>query len=489
MTLTRGASTSAEDRQADAAIDIARRLRRIETVGHRHPDGPYLPLSGGAVSGTVTFNGLVGFTQPRTQFPLVDIGLSSVHGTSWGGMHWRANGHYLIMSEGTTTLISTPSTGGNIELRAGQNGGYKFVAAANGQHQLYGDLNLNSYYLKLGQGSVITFDSDTGLYSTADGIFDLRANGATIETMRSDGKWQNQVPIFLYNYPDTNHSLSYSTGPNGAVLQGYAGGWLTTAAGGFGNPSLAWNSSRDVAIGRNLSVPNDLTVTQQINGGRNQQAYGSAWNYAGFLQSPGAGTASMAFHPGGVAPQFRVANNDMTIYVRDTGGVSPSNISAAACVSTSSRRYKRNISPWPGRAAGAAVQGALDLVAQLAPHTYQWAHDVVAIPEEPRRLAAYLRLQDYSARSGKPEYELPVHDCATHACTGTAEAPCKLVLEHQVGKIGLMAEDTYRVLPQAVTLTTENLPDGIDYAVVTAVLVAAVQELTARVAQLEGVTG
>ena len=50
---------------------------------------------------------------------------------------------------------------------------------------------------------------------------------------------------------------------------------------------------------------------------------------------------------------------------------------------------------------------------------------------------------------------------------------------------GLIAEEVHKILPEAVKLDQEGLPEGVSYTKLIPVLIKAVQELQTRVEQLE----
>lgn len=84
------------------------------------------------------------------------------------------------------------------------------------------------------------------------------------------------------------------------------------------------------------------------------------------------------------------------------------------------------------------------------------------------------------------------HDCDIDGCKGTRENPCP-VIANDGPKIGLIAEDVHEVAPEAVFYDEDNKPAGYDVDAIAALalggvgaLLRKIEELTARVEQLEG---
>lgn len=211
----------------------------------------------------------------------------------------------------------------------------------------------------------------------------------------------------------------------------------------------------------------------------------SAWASAALCANPGVGTAMMALHPGGVALTFLSQTGANIVWVRNANAdLGSAEIRAAAFPIDSSRRGKKNIAPWPMRSVGAATERAVDVINRLRPVTFQRNHRDVEVPSL-RRSKAHIRLNNMRAAKGIDPYELPEHDCAEHSCNGTVEQPCIRHQSHEAQRLGMIAEEVLEVLPNAVALELDGTCGGIDYAQVTVVAVAAIQELTARIATLE----
>jgi hypothetical protein len=177
-----------------------------------------------------------------------------------------------------------------------------------------------------------------------------------------------------------------------------------------------------------------------------------------------------------------------TLYVRDAGfNTGSAQVMAQAHPTESSRRWKKNITDWPMRAGGAAVERAIDKIDRLRPVTFERAdYDDWELPTG-RRLQALKRLNDFNDHRDLEHFTgYPAHDCEIHDCIGDKDNPCVRVLNTKGTKYGMIAEEVVEVFPEAVHLDKDRQPDGIDYAMITTVLVAAVKELKEELAELKG---
>lgn len=113
--------------------------------------------------------------------------------------------------------------------------------------------------------------------------------------------------------------------------------------------------------------------------------------------------------------------------------------------STSSRRYKRKIKDW----------GETTWISRLRPVSYKGS------AAEPLHDGEGEPLRD---RKGEPKYKRTWN---------------------KYRSFGLIAEEVYDEFPAAAVLDEDGKPDGIDWNVITAALVSEVQELQARVRELE----
>lgn len=245
------------------------------------------------------------------------------------------------------------------------------------------------------------------------------------------------------------------------------------------------------AVAINGSLATNAQIRAYRNGGLSgigatSSNYYDATFYAATADLVGASTASISFHPSGVAPQLRVGASDAQIYNRASDGATNNPFTASAFNVASSRRIKKNITTWPLRSGGAAVEAATEVLARLNVVTFE--RDEPGVHKEVpsgRRGVAYQRLNNLHLSKGRDPYELPDHDCAVHDCTGTKDDPCARHLNHSHPEYGLIAEELHEILPEAVTLDADKKPASINYSMVDAVMIAAVQELNDRVKELE----
>jgi len=250
-----------------------------------------------------------------------------------------------------------------------------------------------------------------------------------------------------------------------------ASGYPTYMAGQNGDNYLRWyNKAGEFAASR-------------ISGNANA----ADWGNCAIAALPFAGSAAICFHTGSVAPVIAdVTGYGNAFFFRDSAFNGNTGVLYANSYNAdSSRRWKKNINTWPLRSGGAAVEDATDVVARLRPVTFQSVNTDHEMPRE-RRWYALGRLNQLRSNKGLPPYEPEAHDCATHECDGTATDPCIRKMRTDSEKIGFIAEEVIDVLPTAVHLDLERLPMAIDLGQLITVAIAAIKELTERVAELEG---
>lgn len=417
---------------------------------------------------------------------------------SGAGMYRDADAHYWRSAAGANYMNIT---GGNL-LSAALNITTSGYIASTGA----------SIYSK----SWFTFqdDQDSGLVFVGDGTWDMRANGVIISRNNTNGFniiggggiSMNDRTIYFRTYGDTSHRMywqnSGSADPwcDGPVIIGYNGMAFYSAVAGvwrwgyretntyfwIRNRLLVGSAPDDaITTGATVRINGNLYATDKLENGRQGQAY---WNDASVNVNPAAFCASLNFHPGGVAHQFRVAQGVQTVYTRVYDGVTPGSVTASAFPIESHMGSKHNVKSWPPRNLSAASETALGKLKKMRPVSYQ-RHDTLLddIPDTERRIKALGRLNALKQQRGEERYRI-AHDCATSSCDGTADSPCARVLNYHRGQLGFVAEEMELVFPEAVVLGkfeggTE--PGAIDFAVITTALVSAVQELTERLEELE----
>lgn len=207
-----------------------------------------------------------------------------------------------------------------------------------------------------------------------------------------------------------------------------------------------------------------------------------------------ANPASLSFHPGGQAPQFRVGYNNNTIYCRnwpDTGWC----VLEADVIDRSSCKDKQDIADFRNTpvslssdADATYERSGLDIAMALRPRHYRWdwhTH-MRQLPTSKRRDKALQRLNRIRANKGLEPFESDElwHECGRD-CDGTPDEPCWWVKDWQTGYFGFVAEEVGEVAPEATRFGEENDHTGVKTLAVTAIAIAAIQELTAKVGQLE----
>lgn len=208
----------------------------------------------------------------------------------------------------------------------------------------------------------------------------------------------------------------------------------------------------------------------------------------------GGSAVSVALHASGVAPQFRVGASVDNVYLRNYEDTAYSNF-YAIIVNTSSRSLKQDIGTWPAKpqSAGSAVNNlelvnSLDIVKQLRPVTFRWIHDdyMAQLPTAETRVKALERLNSARQNAGLDPWfgEDLIHKCGRD-CHGSTESPCPRYLDWDKGQIGFIAEEVAEVVPQAGRIDAEGNFSGLDGLSMSAIAIAAIKELEARVAALE----
>lgn len=221
---------------------------------------------------------------------------------------------------------------------------------------------------------------------------------------------------------------------------------------------------------------------------------GTAWNDSTLLLDTANGTASIAFHTGGVAPQFRVGHNYSAVYLRNSADSGWSTL-IGVISNQSSRKDKQDITDFrnvPSSLSSDAdaeyARYGLDLVKQLRPVSYRWKRDghLDQIPLSERRANALMKLQRIRKKAGmEPFVNDEFYHLCGRDCDGSEEQPCVRVRDWQNGSFGFIAEEVGEVAPELGTLDSEGNFSSIDNVGLTAVAVAAIQELSAKVEALE----
>jgi hypothetical protein len=228
--------------------------------------------------------------------------------------------------------------------------------------------------------------------------------------------------------------------------------WLAYAN---ANAFRVWNGTN----GDRLIVGLDGVTTVYATSGATQGALNvsqyrgpgpdSTWNRSQILiDSQGSSASSnLAFRANNTSAQLNcVESTGVRLNVVNGDNTASAAISASAFTVTSSRRYKVDIET--------AAIDAVDVVASLRPVTF---HNKV---------------------TGD------AHDCALEDCGGTTERPCPLGMSKAL-RFGLIAEEVAEVFQYGALYDLEGEAESLDYGSLTALAIAAIKDLAARIAVLE----
>jgi hypothetical protein len=240
-----------------------------------------------------------------------------------------------------------------------------------------------------------------------------------------------------------------------------------------------------------LSLEGTATGNGTITGAQTDgRTAGAAWTQAAIRSVPLASPAAMTMHNGSTAPVIATTSGTgNNIYFRDANFTpATATIVYGGNVLESSRRYKKNITDWPPRSLSAATERVTDLIAKMRPVSYQHLNPLTYLGG--RRSKALMRLNEFRSHRGiEPfEYVPAIHDCSKDYCDGTADNPCPAKLMSERECIGFIAEELHEVFPNAVWIGEDRNPEGIDPMQLLTIALAAIQELTARMNVIEGVT-
>lgn len=401
--------------------------------------------------------------------------------------------------EGTSLLIGAVATQSPITVSIANNDSAIVIPASSSPSSERAGITMGSWIIGQdlianGGGDFFFWNGTTRLVIQPGGRIDIGNSGETLKFLG-----------------DNSHIAFYEG--TGVTRRAYIQG----AAAGL---NIQGQSYVDVYIGSAMRVrdftPQDLytfdgyqltaTVDRGFNAARNGQfttgrnggsegslASSDSHNYASIFINPGwaiggAGqTASIAFHPGNVAPQLRVGYGDNTIYVRSADGVGTASLSGVL-INTSSARYKQNINQWPEASLSAGARQATDIVRAMKPVRFQFDDEVaLGTVMSERREKAFVRLNEYLARTGQELYPRPLHECSESTCGGSEKDPCFRVVQHHAGRLGFIAEELIEIVPEAVSLNAKKQPEGVNDTALLATVVAALHEVLDRIDRLESV--
>lgn len=214
----------------------------------------------------------------------------------------------------------------------------------------------------------------------------------------------------------------------------------------------------------------------------------------GLQSGVGGDGAGLALWASGVAPQLRVGASNNTIYLRNANDSAYVTIEGYV-TNVSSIHLKQDVETFPQilHSAGAAINEdeiltGLNIVRQLRPVTYRWREEehFSQLPENPRRALALARLNRIRKSKGLEPYDSDElhHDCSRDNCSGTAENPCQWTENWNIGNIGFISQEVGAVIPQAAIIGKSGEFTGLDSLAMSAIAVAAIKELDAKVSEL-----
>lgn len=208
-----------------------------------------------------------------------------------------------------------------------------------------------------------------------------------------------------------------------------------------------------------------------------------AWSLSHFMLRS-AGTVnrqvSIAFHAENVAPILCATGTGEQLHVRNNPNTGYAPIAASAFNIGSSLRFKQNVVDLDDN-------DVLTKVKTIRPIRFR-------NKLRPQNLRPTERFKDTDARwqakgkaplnPGSNHVESHDHDCAVDNCFGTPENPCSVTL-NDTERLGVSAEQLYTVVPEAVNVDAEGVPETVDISQIAALALAGVGALTRRIEELE----
>jgi hypothetical protein len=194
---------------------------------------------------------------------------------------------------------------------------------------------------------------------------------------------------------------------------------------------------------------------------------GADYSLAALIAGNSGAVGAMAIWASGVAAQFRIGSSVQDVYLRNSNDTGYPQLFCDV-VDTSSERYKENVrDAFPKAKAGGAAALAsptLEAVKALRPVRYTMG------------IGTWGLIGD----DGQPR----PHECGRDCTLVDSECPNKQ--NETKERLGLVAEEVELVFPEAVVRGLTGEVEGIKVSALVAVLVQAVQDLTDKVAVLEG---
>jgi hypothetical protein len=402
------------------------------------------------------------------------------------GERLRVGGHYIDDVAGSGNPYGSISVGGAMSWD-----GYSidqrvvFMHDGGSAWGIYNDVNNHwMIYGTLGGGVELKYNNTTRLWTDNSG-------GRTTGRHYTDGS--------NYAYSYYGHSNIAGTGnaihtPNGIYSTGT--NWL------YG--SIITNNN---SINAGSGVITCGEINQ--NGGTVNDLYGETkfryvstsndWSAQPVqeISSQDCGYACRSYDSDTHTGQLRAASG--TWYARSHNDGSYWTL-AAVISNQSSRHLKQDIETWGvAKPLSSAVNvayetTATDLLNELRVVSYRWKkQDALPadIPSE-RRSNALDRLNRIRRSQGLDQYDgdEAIHRCGRD-CDASEESPCDMYRNWERGTLGLVAEEVGEVIPEVTNIdmyqhsSTRGQNTAIDGLAMTAMCVKAIQELSARNAELE----
>jgi hypothetical protein len=344
-------------------------------------------------------------------------------------------------------------------------------------------VNGNTFYILRGDGT------NSLSWATVGGAWPLTIN---LENNNATFGGTVTAPTFS---GALSGSATYSTY---LWMTGYVGTYYMSGAWTGAHWQLTTNHGSPVRVGYADSAGSAGSASGSRFDGTAFRGAGAAdadsWDVQGIQSGAGNAGAAVAIWATNVAPQFRVGANNPTVYLRNADD-SAYNTLEGIITNVSSAHLKQDIETFPQvpHSVGAAVNEdeiltGLNIVRQLRPVTYKWKEKeyLSQLPENPRRALALSRLNTIRKSKGLEPYDSDElhHDCSRDNCSGTADNPCQWTENWNIGNIGFISQEVGAIIPQAAILGKEGEFTGLDSLAMTALAVAAIKELDAKVTSL-----
>lgn len=492
----------------------------------------YLPLTGGTLTGSLT-----GTDITATNFYVSgDDGLTAVTG-DYGSVETfgsGANGWEGYSINGWVVFMANSSTG-NFGIYDDVNNHWALYCDFNGFTSLRfaGAEKLITQSTGVGVTGTVTATAFSGDGSSVTSLNASNLSSGTVPDARISGNYSGIGILTLTDeirVPDgtsADPSYAFSSDSNtGIFLPGLdrlgitaggvaaefrtdglhlaSGDWYRVYGDGCGiywnDSTLGWRVDADDAWirihnGSRLkgfySNGGRVAAFQATSGQTDTQRRDWEWSQGRFEADADNGISVRNINDSGTV-QFRPSAG--TLYVRNHNDTAYYPIIGGSYTNGSSITTKENVQTWEtpkdaGAAVGPeAVVDAVSKVRALRPVTYRMKREQIlsVSPQDPRRKAALLKLNDMRTRKGLDLFvsDETLHQCGRD-CAGSVSDPCIAMRNWEKGNLGLISEEVAEVEPLVVTDTNDGPAMGVDTYALCTLLVKALQEIDARLSTLE----